>query len=341
MAPTPCSACHAVFGLHLAADRPICGLIEESIEGDPDLRVDVLTAPPVGLTVAPGAEPFYTSHIRGHEGRPFVTAWRLEGGAYIRLLLSDGAIFVVDQFGRHVWGYAPDIPSPRVSEYLLGPVLGLALCCRGVISLHASVASWGDGAVAFAGPEGSGKSTLAACLALAGHDVVTDDLAALAEGDGAILVHRGAPYIRVRRGAIEEEAERRRTGPALVDSPDGEYLDLELPPSSHTRGPAPLACVYWLDVDPTDTADAVAIESMTPQDALVTLSADAWASRLLDPTQRARQFDCLTRLVDQLPIRRLRRGRRASAAATLAAVERDLQETLAPRGLTPKRTSHV
>src|SRR4029079_4435608 len=152
-----CTIGHRVYGLRLASDRVIPRLPVSRALECADVRVHFLSSPPEGISVTPQHSPFYVSRINGHEGRPFVTAWRIEGGAYIRLLISDGSTFLIDRDGREIWASTSKITQGISAEYVLGIVLGLALCCRGVVSLHASAVVIGDGAVAFAGVQGAGK----------------------------------------------------------------------------------------------------------------------------------------------------------------------------------------
>ncbi len=89
------------------------------------------------------------------------------------------------------------------ATYLLGPVLGLFLRLRGVTCLHASAVAFGGQAVAFVGSEGAGKSTTAAALALRGHAILSDDVVALAEHDGAFFVHPAYPYLCLWPESVE------------------------------------------------------------------------------------------------------------------------------------------
>ena len=75
-------------------------------------------------------------------------------------------------------------PGPEASEQLLhlpllGPITALVLHLRGFLVLHGSAIRIGDRCAIFLGDKGAGKSTTAAALLAAGHQLMTDDLAAI------------------------------------------------------------------------------------------------------------------------------------------------------------------
>ncbi len=62
---------------------------------------------------------------------------------------------------------------------ILGSVLAVLCCQRGLLPLHAATMRVGDSALAFMGASGIGKSTLVAGLLAQGHEVMGDDLCAI------------------------------------------------------------------------------------------------------------------------------------------------------------------
>jgi hypothetical protein len=68
--------------------------------------------------------------------------------------------------------------------------------------------------------------------------------------------------------------------------------------------PLPLACVYILGERGIDPAPF--IEAMPRQEALMTLVANTYATNMLDSAMRAREFESLGRLMQRLPVRRVR-----------------------------------
>jgi hypothetical protein len=75
-----------------------------------------------------------------------------------------------------------------VRVFLAGSVMAALLHQRGVLALHACAVIAGRGGLLFAGHSGVGKSTLAHALTLRGHHVLTDEVAAVTEGDAGPII---------------------------------------------------------------------------------------------------------------------------------------------------------
>ena len=88
-----------------------------------------------------------------------------------------------------------------VSELLLAQVFSCLLGQRRVTCLHAAVIKLGDRLIAFVGEAGAGKSTTALGLVQRGAEFVSDDVAALREGNDGFVVPAGALRIRLRPDA--------------------------------------------------------------------------------------------------------------------------------------------
>lgn len=104
--------------------------------------------------------------------------------------------------GATIW-LPPDWPAtPHAlgDEFLLGPVLTLALALDGVFCLHASAVALGGRTVAFVGDSGSGKSTLAAYFE---HGVagpwrhVADDILPIEGVGGGVLARPHFPQLKM------------------------------------------------------------------------------------------------------------------------------------------------
>src|SRR5258708_3332580 len=74
-------------------------------------------------------------------------------------------------------------------------ILGVLVRLRGVTCLDASAVAIEDRWVAFVGPEAAGKSTTAAAFARQGYGVLSDDIVALVERDGAFHVMPAYPHL--------------------------------------------------------------------------------------------------------------------------------------------------
>src|SRR5262249_11300592 len=139
----------------------------------------------------------------------------------------DGMQFILDRSGSEIWATWPDpMCAEDAVSYLLGPVFGLVLRLRGFFTLHASVVCIGDVAIAVAGSPGAGKSTTAAALAHHGCPVLSDDIAALRELDGDILVQPAYPQLNLWPSSVEALYGAKDRLPPIAPNWDKRYLDL-------------------------------------------------------------------------------------------------------------------
>ncbi|CAI6087135.1 HPr kinase/phosphorylase [Cohnella sp. JJ-181] len=99
-------------------------------------------------------------------------------------LIPETAVYCIDEGRRITVAPLPGADPEKVRVYLLGTCLGALLLLRGLLPLHGSAVVIGGRAYAFVGDSGAGKSTLAAALVGMGHRLVSDDVVAVAAGEG-------------------------------------------------------------------------------------------------------------------------------------------------------------
>lgn len=279
-----------LYGLGVLADVPVAALDGLEPAARCDVRWSVGRLPDCGE---------WLEYARVEESN--VRAARSPLGDHLRLAYDDGSTFVIDRAGSQVWALAP--PGATVEDlatYLLGPVMGFVLRLRGVTCLHAASVAVDGRAILVAGHAGSGKSSTAAAFARAGHPVMGDDVAALClEGDDCCVE---ASYRRVRLWPESVQALYGSADalPRITPTWSKRFLGLE--GASFHPGRLPLAAIHVLD----DRAGAEArIERLDPASALIWLVAHAYSARLLDRSMRAREFECLARVVRRVPVWRV------------------------------------
>lgn len=197
------------------------------------------------------------------------------------------------------------------SRWMVEPVLlttGLALHLEraGVVALHGGAVRRAGRAAAFLAASTGGKSTLVASLVAAGGALVTDDVLALDEGAGAFTVRPSYPLIK-----LTAESARLFTPPELP-------VLVELFPGQPKRGlvvgpggrghfaseDSPLAALYLLDR--RSGSASIALEAVSPRDAVVELIRQSFAPRLVEALGLApRRLDFLARLAAAVPVKRL------------------------------------
>lgn len=304
---SPIAFTYTAFGLCLASNRPIPGLISAKNSFDyPLVRIHI-GASPFAASNAPDypEDLTYTSSYLDESGGPFLRVWRSD--VSLRLSYSNGMQFWLDREGRNVWTTWPESCSfEDVATFLLGPVVGVLLRLRGTVCLHASAVAFEDRSVAFVGPPGAGKSTTAAILAQHGWSIVSDDVVALAEERGAFCALPAYPYLCLLPDAV-----------AMLYGSD-EYLPRFIPEWEKRRLAAgevgmekikfeqsalPLSAIYFLDQRTSNPEPNIApVPKLT---AFIMLVANSYATSILNREMRGDEFDVFGRLVASVPIRTL------------------------------------
>jgi hypothetical protein len=248
----------------------------------------------------------FTSADVGEDGEPALRIWRAGNGSFNRLCYYDGVEFWIDRRGQNVWAQWPENSSLEdAASYLLGPVLGLLLRIRGINCLHASAVTIGKCAIAFAGEEGAGKSTTAAAFARRGCGVLSDDIVALAEQDGAFCVIPAYPYLSLWQDSVEALYGPNKELPRFSVNWDKRLLSLAGNSLRFEEQSQPLSTIYIFG-SRSSAPEAPLIEEMTPREAMISLVANSYATSLLDTDMRAREFDLLGRMLAAVAVRRLR-----------------------------------
>lgn len=307
---------YSAFGLSLAADWPIQGLIpHHSAALGPDIRVSLHRGP--AFSDRGAVEDIYYVSDDAEPGGPALRVWRSADGSCFRLLYADNTQFLVTGTGNDVRVISPDESTLEdTATYLLGPVLGFAMRLRGVTCLHASVVAVGGHAIAIAGPAGAGKSTAAAGFSAMGHAVLSDDIAALADHDGTVFVQPAFPQLRLWPDSVAMLYGAPDALPPLTPTWDKRALSLTGDGAFHQR-PLPLRAVYVLS-EPRDPAER-AIEDVTGAERLMVLLANSYVGYLLDRTMRRQEFESLARLASRVDVRRVFRPRGPAAVAAVCA----------------------
>jgi hypothetical protein len=303
---------YSVFGLLLVSDVPIPQLTPLRPENDPapapfprERVVAIhLNASPHGDGTNSSApeELSYDSPYKDEAGKPALRIWKAADSQYLRLAYFDGTQFWLEREGREIWATWPEnLTIEDTATYLVGPVLGLLLRLRGVTCLHASAVAFGETAVAFVGSEGAGKSTTAAALARRGHAILSDDVVALVENDGAFFVHPAYPYLCLWPESVESLYGSTDALPQFSANYEKRCLSLGEHELRFAERALPLAAIYILGDRRGDPAPLV--EELAPQRAFLALVANTFATNALDSDMRAKEFETLARLAPTVPIR--------------------------------------
>lgn len=239
-------------------------------------------------------------------GEPALRIWEISDGAILYLAYCDGMKFWLERNGAKIWSTWPATSSLEdVATFLLGPVLGLLLRLRGVTCLHASAVAFGDHAIAFVGDEGAGKSTTAAAFAHRGHPVISDDVVAIVEREGAFQVMSAYPYLSLWPDSVKMLYGPEKTLPTFSANWDKRILSLGQDRLRFEEKSLPLGAIFLLGQRSQEPA-APFLETPAQQECLLALVANSYATGMLDKAMRAQEFALFGRLLSSVPVRRLR-----------------------------------
>jgi hypothetical protein len=247
----------------------------------------------------------YASPYVDSEGQPSLVIARL-GDAHIGFFYGDGPRFTMDREGRNL---SADWPAGYSIEdaatYLVGPVLGFVLRLKGITSLHASAVAIEGHAAVFVGVGGAGKSTTAAGFAQLGYSVISDDVVPLRESSHGIVVAPGYPRVNLWPDSVQALLGSVGALPHITPTWEKCYLPLDQSQCRFESRNLPLGAIYLLEGrDPNRSATV--IEETAPADALFALVANTYVNYALDRKMRGGEFALLSRLVEDVPVRRLR-----------------------------------
>jgi hypothetical protein len=292
----------SLYGLGVVANKPIPGVPSSAIASE-DVFLSFGSLPAwLNDVTATQVETSYVAEYKSECGEPALRVFRVLDGKYYRFCYADETEFLVDRAGTEVWAHwSAPLTLEDTATYLLGPVMGFVMLLRGVVCLHASAVAVGDKAIALLGPAGSGKSTTAAAFCERGYSILAEDVVTLDDRGDHFLVRPGYPCIRLWPASVKALYGSETHLPKLTPNWDKCYLDLK---EQFHAEPLPLAAIYQLGERQHDSL-APFVETLDRSEGLLSLIANTYATKLMDKQMRAREFELLTRVLNNVPLRRV------------------------------------
>lgn len=297
---------HSLYGLRLSANIAIPGLpVLTNLDGIADVQIRLNERPsPIPAAISP-SEIFYVSRVKDSNDEPMLQAAVVAAGSYIALLYSDGMRFALERNGLEVFADWPDsFTLEDSSPCLIGPVLGFILRLRGIFPLHASAVAIGDHAIVLMGPAGAGKSTTAGAFARFGHRVISDDVVALRQVGSRFIIPPGYPRVNLWLESVRALFGPDATLPLICPSWDKHFMPLEQETQFETRS-LPLGAIYILQKREAGLTAPI-VENLTGAEAFHAVLSNTYMNHLPAPEMRRREFEVLGRVLDQVPVRRVR-----------------------------------
>lgn len=294
-----------LYGLRLATNKPLPGIPSQRISERAHVRIELESKRQFPTTPTGLAEDYYNSLDASPGCEAKLRVGLFPDRQHFGLFYGDGARFAVDRWGSEVWADWPEnYTLEDACTYLVGPVMGFVLRLRGTVSLHASAVAVADRAIALVGPPGSGKSTTAAAFACCGFSVLSDDIVALSGERGQCFVQPGYPRVNLWPNSVCRLFGSEKALPHITPTWDKRYLPLGENGYRFASNPLPLGAIYILDS--RDSAlTAPTIEEISGKEAFMALVANTYVNYLLDQDMRRTEFEVLSRVVSEIPLRRV------------------------------------
>jgi hypothetical protein len=134
--------------------------------------------------------------------------------------------------------------------------------------------------------------------------ILCEDIARIEAPDGNFSVELGHPRICLWPESVEMLMGNPEALPRLTPNWENCYLALDGVRAIPEKQKQPLGAVYILESRET-SQDAPRIEAASHPDVLVELVRNTYMNWLLDRSQRAAEFELLSHLVAQIPVRRI------------------------------------
>ena len=297
---------YTAYGLNIASDFSLPELQSSTENLEADL---IIRRGKVDWSLPQPLESWSYFHLDGDSA---YLCWQVVG----KFLVRAGKEIIVEPFAN--------VEEQVIRLPLLGSVLAMVLHQRQFLILHGSAVAINDGAAIFVGAKGQGKSTMTATLYGRGHQLITDDVAALTVDDfGVHTLIPGFPQIKLWpeavKAALGDEAETLRKIHPKVEKRARPTLE------RFSTTPLTVKKIYVLGTGTTPQ-----IKPLQPQDAVASLIANSFIPMLLGKEfrrdrQTALHFHQCANLAKSLPVCRLERLRSLELLDTIARlVEEDL-----------------
>jgi hypothetical protein len=266
----------------------------------------------------------YVSPYLDDNGQPTLIVWLLADGAFYRFHYTEGIDYILSRDGARLWILSSkNVAESDVLSYLLGPIMGFILRVRGVVCLHASAVAVNRRAVVFVGDIGAGKSTTAMAMGRLGHPILSDDIVPIYQNAGATYAQPGYPRMRLRQPSLPMLSKINPNLPPLrkPEGGEGKRLHFELTSAGYQfqSDPLPIGAIYLL-ADRQADASAPRVEPVPALDGIMGLVANTYVTRFLDKSMRAQELQELSRLVNQVAVRKLYPHQEPSHLAMLCKV---------------------
>jgi hypothetical protein len=299
---------YLAYGLHCVSNTPIPGFFPAPMaSSSADLVLTITSLPPDWVCYA-RSQIARTHYVKSSRTDPADSAYTLivfGSEDFFEVTYSDGTEFVVDGACTRLWAACRyPLTVDYLATYLRGPIMGFILRRRGVAALHASTVCIDGRAFVLCGESGTGKSTAAAAFALIGIPVMCDDITPLSTNGREFFVDPGYPQVGLWPDAVQSLLGSADALPRWTPSWEKCFLSLVGRNTKFEPQQRPCGAIYLLGPRSGET-NTPRIEELTQRGAMLDLVQNTYMNWILNPKQRAEEFDFLSKLIAQVPVRRI------------------------------------
>jgi hypothetical protein len=190
----------------------------------------------------------------------------------------------------------------QLGVYIMGSCMGAVLHQRGLMPLHGSCVTDGAHAVLITGESGAGKSTLAAEFLSRGWKLLTDDVCAVSDPEGAALIQPSYPSQKLWQDSLDHYGRPESDIHSLYFSEEREKFGVDVRRYFHS-GTAPLSMIVQL----IPTEDPCSISQINAFTAIEQIMRNTYRLFMIPREYQQRHFQRCATLAGKIPMMLLTR----------------------------------
>jgi len=297
---------YGAFGVRVLCNRRLPALAPVSADASRTVHIEIAEECVIELR-APTSRPALAT---GYE-----SLWRMRDGGWV---LRYGAVESAQAWmmrlenggGRIEVSWTRSVPMDDLLQIVQTIGLASALQLAGGVVLHGCVIELGGQAIIVLGPSGAGKSTTSAAFVVAGHALLSDDIAAIEVVDEEPIVHPGLTQLRVTPTTAHALGWDPQRLPLVFGSEmlgDKRRVQLSQATGSFCAQARRIAGIYVLHArDSIEPGAPPEVAALKPRDAVPVLLANCYRISVLDHVQRGQLLGSLARVAQDVPVWRVR-----------------------------------
>lgn len=271
---------YEAFGLTLQSEYPIAQLLSASDGAEVDVRI-------------------CQADLSGYK-----VAWnhyRISADELI-IAIADVGTFRITE-GKLVQVHpAQKCAMSQLGVYIMGSCMGAVLHQRGLMPLHGSCVTDGVHTVLITGESGAGKSTLAAEFLSRGWKLLTDDVCAVSDPEGAAMVRPSYPSQKLWQDSLDHYGRTESDIHSLYFSEEREKFGVDVRRYFY-NGTVPLSMIVQL----IPTEDTCSISQINAFTAIEQIVQNTYRLFMIPQEHQQRHFQRCATLAGKIPMMLLTR----------------------------------